>query len=153
MSVALVLDQGELANPRIGLAKLDASRPRQTHQPLAGSMHQPGICREADRLLLHGGIHNDLGEVDRPGGAHADGGCKAFLPSAANFSSPMRCRQRVSDDRSNTSRVLEKLFRRTADNMGSPPSARTAPRQKDRACVSGWPAPPSAAGAICSSPV
>jgi hypothetical protein len=42
-------------------------------------MHQPGIRREADRFLLHGGIHNDLGEVGRPGCTHADGGCEAFL--------------------------------------------------------------------------
>src|SRR5271156_4326020 len=36
------------------------------------------------------------------------------------------------------------LRHRTAGNTGSPPSARTASRPKDRACVSGWPGPPSA---------
>ena len=40
--------------------------------------------------------------------------------------------------------------RRTAGNRGSPPSVRTAPRPRGRACASGSPAPPSAASAAAA---
>ena len=71
MGVALVSDQRMLAHPRVGLAQFDAGFPGQPHQPLARLMHQLGVGRKGDRLGLHGGVHNDLGEVGGLGRAGA----------------------------------------------------------------------------------
>ena len=68
-----MLDQRELAHPRIGLAQLDAGFLRQPHQDLAGAVQKPRLGREHDVLGLHRGVDNDaveIGRLDRlgPGG-------------------------------------------------------------------------------------
>ncbi len=78
--VALLRDQRMLANPRVALAQIDARFLRQAHQPLAGCVHQLGVGREGDRLLLHRGIDNDAGEVGGFGRSDLDGDGHAFLP-------------------------------------------------------------------------
>ena len=65
--VALLRDQRMLANPRVALAQIDARFLRQAHQPLAGCVHQLGVGREGDRLLLHRGVDDDACEVGVPG--------------------------------------------------------------------------------------
>ena len=56
MGIALVPDQGELADPRIGLAEIEPCLLRQRHQPLAGPVQELGVGREHDVLGLHRGI-------------------------------------------------------------------------------------------------
>ena len=65
MGVALVLDERELADPRIGLAQLDAELFGQPHQLLARPVHQLGVGREGDVLRLHGGVDDGAGEIGR----------------------------------------------------------------------------------------
>jgi hypothetical protein len=67
MGVALVLDQSQLADPRIGLAQAQAELFSQTHQPLARPVEQLGVGRKHHRLRLHGRIDHNPGEV---GGLH-----------------------------------------------------------------------------------
>src|SRR5882724_9609397 len=54
MGVALVLDEGQLAEARIGLAQPHAELLRQTHQSLARP--ELGIGREHHCLRLHRGV-------------------------------------------------------------------------------------------------
>ena len=56
VGIALVLDQRPLADPGIGLAQGDAVRLCEPHQVLAGPVHQLGVGREGDGLLLHGRV-------------------------------------------------------------------------------------------------
>ena len=65
MGVALVLDEGELADPRIGLAQLDAELFGQRHQLLARPVDELGVGREGDVLRLHSGVDDGAGEVGR----------------------------------------------------------------------------------------
>jgi hypothetical protein len=65
--------------------------PGEPHEPLARAMHQLGVGRKGDRLLLHGRVDDDLLEK-------SDGFAAPVLvaterlscTSAASFSSPMR---------------------------------------------------------------
>src|SRR5260221_7681888 len=43
MGISLVLDQGELAHPRIGLAEIEPRLLRQADQLLAGPVHELGV--------------------------------------------------------------------------------------------------------------
>ncbi len=63
--IAPLFDQGELADPRIGLAQRHAELVRQADQPLARPLHEFGVGREGGVLLLHGGVDNHLREVGR----------------------------------------------------------------------------------------
>lgn len=67
--IALLLDQGELADPCIGLPQPDAPLPRKPHETFASPMHQPCIGWEGDGLRLHCRIDNDPCEVGRLGRA------------------------------------------------------------------------------------
>jgi hypothetical protein len=67
MGVALVLDQSQLADPRIGLAQAHAELFSQTHQPLARPVEQLGVGWKHHRLRLHRRIDHNTGEV---GGLH-----------------------------------------------------------------------------------
>src|SRR6516165_11512174 len=53
MGVALVLDQSQLAHPRIGLAQAHAELFSQAHQPFARPVEQLGVGRKHHRLRLH----------------------------------------------------------------------------------------------------
>src|SRR5262244_1708795 len=102
MGVALVLDQGQLADPRIGLAQAHAELFSQAHQPLARPVEQLGVGRKHHRLRLHGRIDLNTGEVGglhrvRPGSDR-----QALLQQRLDLLCPIRWRQRVSDERSNT---------------------------------------------------
>ena len=66
MGVALVLDEGLLADPHIGLAQLDAELLGQRHQLLASPVHELGIGREGDVLRLHRGVDDGAGEIAPP---------------------------------------------------------------------------------------
>ena len=63
MGVTLMLDQGELADPRIRLPQLHTLLFGQLHQLLAGPVHQLGVGREGNVLRLHRGVDNDAGEI------------------------------------------------------------------------------------------
>src|SRR5262249_47334138 len=63
MGVALVLDQGQLADPPIGLAQAHAELLRQSYQPLARPGEQLGIGREHHRLRLHRRVDHHTGEL------------------------------------------------------------------------------------------
>jgi hypothetical protein len=65
MGIALVLDQGELAHPRIGLAQLDALLPRKPDQDLAGTVEQPRLGGEHHVLRLHRGVDDDAVKIGR----------------------------------------------------------------------------------------
>src|SRR5258708_4750904 len=65
MGVTLMLDQGELADPRIGLPELHAQLFGQLHQLLTGPVHQLGVGREGNVLRLHRGVDNDARELRR----------------------------------------------------------------------------------------
>ena len=70
VGIALMLDQRELAHPRIGLAQLDAAALGQAHQDLAGAVEQPRVGREHDVLGLHGRVDDnpiEIGRLDRLG--------------------------------------------------------------------------------------
>src|SRR3979409_1844614 len=62
MGVTLMLDQGELADPRIGLPELHAQLFGQLHQLLTGPVHQLGVGREGNVLRLYRGVDNDARE-------------------------------------------------------------------------------------------
>jgi len=79
VGIALMLDQRDLAKPGIGLAQFDAELACQTNQPLERAMHQAGVGRMGDRLRLHGGVDNRLGEIGGLGRIRADRRCQAFL--------------------------------------------------------------------------
>src|SRR5215472_9607204 len=102
MGVALVLDQSQLADPRIGLAQAHAELLRESHQPLARPVEQLGVGRKHHRLRLT--------VVSITTRARSDGfiasvrvaTARLSCNSAVSLSSPIRWRHRVSDDRSNT---------------------------------------------------
>ena len=56
MGITLVLDQGELAHPLVGLAQNHPAQLRQPHQFLARPVQQLGIGGEHHVLGLHRGI-------------------------------------------------------------------------------------------------
>jgi hypothetical protein len=58
-----VLDQSQLADPRIGLAQAHSELLRQSHQPLARPVEQLGVGRKHHRLRLHRRIDHSTGEV------------------------------------------------------------------------------------------
>ena len=136
VGIALVLDQRELADPRIGLAQGDAVLLGQPHQPLARPVHQLGVGREHHVLGLHRGVDDhprEVGRLDRPG---LDGNRQALLdqrrePLLAHALAPARQRRAVERQP-----VLEELLAaEDTGNRGSRPSARTAPRRTDRTCA------------------
>src|SRR5262249_52801519 len=59
----LMLDELDLADPRIGLAQRDAELLGELDQLLPGPVHQLGVGRVGDVLRLHGGVNNDAGEI------------------------------------------------------------------------------------------
>ena len=70
MGIALMLDQRQLADPRIGLAQLDAACAGQPHQAFSRPVQQLGIGREHHRLRLHRRIDDharQVGRLDRLG--------------------------------------------------------------------------------------
>ena len=101
VGVALVSDQRMLADPFIGLAQAHPGLLRQPHQPLARPVHKLRIGWEGDRLRLHRGVDDEPRKVRRfrCAGARRDRQALSWI-SATSFSSPMRFRQRVSDERS-----------------------------------------------------
>jgi hypothetical protein len=58
---------------------------RKPHEALARAMHQPGVCGEGDRLLLHGRSDNHLGEVRWSRGARSRRDRKALLQERARL--------------------------------------------------------------------
>jgi hypothetical protein len=74
-----MLDQRDLAHPHIGLAQPHSVPLGRTDQPLAGPMHQLGVGRKGDRLLLHGRVDDDLPEVGGLGGSDARRDGQALL--------------------------------------------------------------------------
>ncbi len=52
--IALMGDERVLANALIGLSQGDAVLLGEAHQPLARAMHELGVGRKGDGLLLHG---------------------------------------------------------------------------------------------------
>ena len=79
MGVALVGDQGVLANSRVGLAQAHAVCLGEPHQPLARPMHELAVGRKRHRLRLHGGVDDHLGEVRGFGRARARRRVQALL--------------------------------------------------------------------------
>ena len=70
----------------------------EPHQALSRPLHQLGIGREGDRLLLHGGVEDHLGEVGGLGRAGAGGDGQALLqerqqPLLAEALAPARQRR------------------------------------------------------------
>ena len=63
MSIALMLDECEFADPPVGLAQFDTEPVGKLDQLLAGAVDQLGISREGDVLGLYRGIDNDAAEV------------------------------------------------------------------------------------------
>lgn len=63
VGVALVFDQGQFADPFIGLAQVDAQALCHPHQPLARPVHQPGIGGEHHILGLDGRIDDHLAKI------------------------------------------------------------------------------------------
>jgi hypothetical protein len=66
-------------DPLVGLAQRNAGFLGQPHQPLARPMHQLGVGRKGDRLGLHSGVDNDLGEICGLGCARSRRNRQAFL--------------------------------------------------------------------------
>jgi len=79
VGVALMPDQRDLADPRIGLAQPHPVPLGQTDQPLARPVHERGVGRERDCLLLHGRVDDDLPKVGGLGGFRADRDGQALL--------------------------------------------------------------------------
>ena len=79
-----MLDLGELAHPRIGLAQRQALPLCQPDQDFAGAVEKPGIGREHHVLGLHRGVDDDtveVGRFDRLGlGRNRKALCSANLP-------------------------------------------------------------------------
>jgi hypothetical protein len=79
-------------------------RLRQAHQAFPGPVHQPGVGRERDRLLLDRGVHDHLPEVGGFGSPGAGRDRKAFLekghqPLFAHPLAPARQRRAVEGQR------------------------------------------------------
>jgi hypothetical protein len=79
MGVALVLDQRDLADARIALAKHDAVALGQPHHDLARPVDELGVGREHDRLRLNCGVDDHPGEVVRPHRLGTGGDRQALL--------------------------------------------------------------------------
>jgi hypothetical protein len=75
MGIALVLDERELADPRVRLAQFHAQPLGELHQLLTGSVHQLGVGRERDVLRLHRGA----GEIGGLNGAASGRDRQALL--------------------------------------------------------------------------
>src|SRR5271163_1882440 len=65
MGVALMFDQGQLADAPIGLTQLQAKLVGQPHQPLARPVEKLRVGREHHRLRLHRRVDHDASEVGR----------------------------------------------------------------------------------------
>src|SRR5215475_4986908 len=102
MGVALMLDQSQLADPRIGLAQAHAELLRQSHQPLARPVEQLGVGRKHHRLRLHRGVDHNTARSDGFIASVRVATARLSCSSALSLSCPIRWRQRVSDERSNT---------------------------------------------------
>ncbi len=100
MRVALLLNERQFADARIRLTQCDTVLFGEPHQALSRAMHQPRVGRKGDRFFLHDGVDDHLGKVGRLGGSRPGRGRKALLQQATSFSSPIRWRQRVIEDRS-----------------------------------------------------
>ena len=57
--IALMRDERVLADPFVRLPQNDAVLLGEAHQPLARTMHEPGVRRKGDGLLPHGGVDDD----------------------------------------------------------------------------------------------
>lgn len=58
MGVTLMLDQGEFADPNIGLPQFQSGLPCQAHQPFPTPMDEFGIGRKHHILRLNSRVHN-----------------------------------------------------------------------------------------------
>ena len=110
VGIALMGDQRVFADPLVGLAQLNAGFLGQPHQPLARPMHELRVGRKGDRLGLHRGVDNDLGEVGGLDRAGARGHRMALLDQRhelllAHPLAPARQRRAVEGQR-----VLEELL-------------------------------------------
>ena len=85
MGVALVLDQGDLADARIALAKDDAVALGQSHHDLARPVDELGVGRKHHRLGLHRGVDDHPGEVLRSHRRGAGGNRQALLQQSNEF--------------------------------------------------------------------
>ena len=65
VGVALMLDQGQLADPDIGLTQDQPVLLGQPHLDLVRAVHQLGIGREGNRLGLHRGVDHHLRQFSR----------------------------------------------------------------------------------------
>ena len=65
MGIALMLDQRQLADPRIGLAQFDTDMRGKPYQAFPRSVKQLGIGREHHRLRLHRRIDDHARQVLR----------------------------------------------------------------------------------------
>src|SRR5262249_17548221 len=102
MGVALVFDQSQLADPRVGLAQAHSELLRQSHQPLARSVEQLGV---GWNITAFGCTVVSITTQARSEGFIASvrvATAKLSCSSALSFSGPIRWRHRVSDERSNT---------------------------------------------------
>ena len=79
VGIALVPDQRDLADPHVRLAQGYAPRLGEAHQALACAMHQLGVRRKGNRLLLHGRVDDHLPEVRGLGGSHPSRDRQALL--------------------------------------------------------------------------
>jgi hypothetical protein len=79
VGIALVLDQRELAHPRIGLAQLDAGSLGKSYEDLAGAVEQPCVGREHDVLGLYRRVDDDAVKVGRLDRLGLGGNRKALL--------------------------------------------------------------------------
>jgi hypothetical protein len=77
--IALVLDQGELADPPIGLTQLDAGALGEPHQDLARPVQEPRVGREHHVLGLYRGVDDDAIEIGRLDRLGLGGDRKALL--------------------------------------------------------------------------
>ena len=105
-----MLDQGELADPRIGLAQSHAVPLRQPHQLLAGPVQQLGVGGERHVLGLHRGVDDHPGQFGRLDRLGLDGDRQALLdqrrqPLLAHALAPARQRRAVEHQL-----VLEELL-------------------------------------------
>jgi hypothetical protein len=99
VGVALMGDQRVFADPLIGLAQAHASFLRQLRQPLARPMHELGVGRKSTALgctVVSTMTMEKSAGFAAPVRAATD---RLSWISATSFSSPIRWRHRVSDER------------------------------------------------------
>ena len=105
MCIALVAKQRDFADTGIRLAQRNTLLLGQAHQMLAGAGQQFGVGREGNGLWLYRSIDDHAGEVGRLCGAVQVqvqvAAAKLSCNNTTSFSSPMRLRQRVIEERSN----------------------------------------------------